>query len=360
MDTRGRAAVVAGLAVVGAGAVAWALAATSAAAVHAGEVRARAGASTEETPGDGELTLLAHDARLAALVVVAAGTALVCSRLPRQAASRASAGVVVAAAVGNATLGRAVDGGPVLLAAVALLLVVGAAGAAGGLTASRAPGARGHAPGGRGYVVGAGALGAGTLPVLVLQGTGSARYGPWVPADLATSEVVTALALTGAVVVASLLTARGPAGVVGAVALPLAAAAVLMEPTGSSWQVRGGLWVMGAVLVLAAAPLLLTAAGTGGRPRRRCAAVGLGLLVTGGLLALVPGVLAVPVLAGGVMGLVVTGPAGASIDYDGLPVVGGGLLLAAVLVAVRLLVIQVVASPELGRLEPATAARRAV
>jgi hypothetical protein len=59
------------------------------------------------------------------------------------------------------------------------------------------------------------------------------------------------------------------------------------------------------------------------------------LLVSGVLLAAVPQLLVPPVIVGGMLGLVVTGPAGAYVNYDGLPVLGGGVLIAVVLSVVH-------------------------
>ena len=121
----------------GLGSFAWALAATSMAAVHAAEARALGPGHTPEMPGEDELALLAHDARLAAMIVIACGLAVVAAGLPRRSAVPGWLGGVVAVVIANATLGRVVDDGSVLLAAGALVLVTGAAGAVSGLVAAR-------------------------------------------------------------------------------------------------------------------------------------------------------------------------------------------------------------------------------
>lgn len=318
-----------GGAVVVLGAWAWALAATSMAAVQAAEARALGPGHTADMPGEDELALVAHDARLAAMVVVVCGVLVGLSTLPRRAALVGSTGAAAAAVVANALLGPVVDGGSVALAAVALALVAGVAGVVGVLGArvgaARVPT---RARPSRLPLVLAAALAAGTLPVLVLQGVTSDRYVDWVPADLATANPATALGLAVAAVGASALLARRRADVVLAVLAPLAALAVLVEPAGAAWQVREALWVPGVVLGLAAAPTLLA---TRRSPRGR-ALTATALAAAVGVMALVPHVLLVAVLPGGMLGLVVTGPAGAYVNYDGLPVVGGGLVLAALLV----------------------------
>ncbi len=60
------------------------------------------------------------------------------------------------------------------------------------------------------------------------------------------------------------------------------------------------------------------------------------LLLSGGLLAVVPQLLVLPVLVGGMLGMVVTMPAGAYVNYDGLPVIGGGVLIAVALFILHL------------------------
>ncbi|MEH3078334.1 MAG: hypothetical protein PGN11_17000, partial [Quadrisphaera sp.] len=77
MDTlRGWAATVSGAVLLCAGSWSWALAATSMSAVHAAEARALGDGHTAEMPGQDELALVAHDARLAALFVIACGLAV--------------------------------------------------------------------------------------------------------------------------------------------------------------------------------------------------------------------------------------------------------------------------------------------
>lgn len=314
----------------GLGCVAWALAATSMTAVHAAEARALGPGHTPEMPGEDELALVAHDARLAALIVIACGLAVAVATLPRRPALAGWTGGVAAAVIANATLGRVVDGGSVLLAAGGLVLVTGAAGAVAGLVTAR----RHSAPKtgtDEGPLVAASVLAAGTLPVLVAQGMGSPRYVDWVPAGLATSNVVTALALALAAVAAAVLLARSAVDVVLGIVMPVAALVVLLEPSGSSWQVRDGMWVMGVVLVLASAPLVLAAAAGPSRSRRRRAVAGTKLLAAGALLAVVPLLLVLPIMLGGMLGLAVTMPAGAYINYDGLPVIGGGVVIAVAL-----------------------------
>ncbi len=339
MNTRpGRGARCVGAAIICLGSIAWALAATSMAAVQAAEARALGPGHTAEMPGEDELALVAHDARLAAMIVVACGLAVAVAALPRRSASSGWLGGVVALMIANATLGRVVDGGSLVLAATGLVVVSCAAVAASVRAVERRDRARDTGVDANGpgplFLVVAGVLAAGTLPVLVLQGMGSQRYVDWVPADLATANVVTALGLAVATVAAAVLLARGVVGVVLGVAMPVAALVVLVQPSGP-WQVRDGIWVMGVVLVLASAPLVLDAPpGRSGSRWWRIAAAA-GLIGVGGLLTFVPQLLVPPIVAGGMFGMLLTAPAGAYINYDGLPVIGGGLLIAAMLFLLR-------------------------
>lgn len=321
------------------GAVAWALAATSMGAVHAAEVRALGSGHTAEMPGEGELALVAHDARLAAMIVIVCGLAVVLAAFPRRAAVSWWSGGVLAVVIANATLGPVVDGGSVLVAAGALVLAVSAGGVTGQYVGDRHPGTRHHGEHevdalGRRRLVGAGVLGAGTLPVLQVQGMSSPRYSQWVPGDLAMANLVTALALAAVVLAVGALLARTALDVVVGVVMPGTALGVLLQLSGSSWRVRDAAWVMGVVLALAYAPLLLASrAGRSSRGR----GVGAGaLVVLGGLLAAVPQLLMLPILIGGMLGLLVTMPAGAYVNYDGLPVIGGGVVIAGVLLIVQL------------------------
>ncbi|NAZ80489.1 hypothetical protein GTR02_01485 [Kineococcus sp. R8] len=285
-------------------------------------------------PGEDELALLAHDARLAAIVLMAAGLALTLSAVPRRAAASAWLGGVLAMVIANAALGPVVDGGSVLLAAGALVLVVAAGGAGAHRVSARRRGDEGAGARGEWSLVGAGVVAAGTLPVLVAQGTGSPRYRPWVPGDLATANWVTALGLAAVVAVAAVLVARTTSDVVLGVVLPAAALVVLLGRSGSSWQVRDAAWVMGVVLVLAYAPFVVAAATPSTEARtaaRRRVVAGVVLAALGGLFAAVPQLLALPIVVGGMLGLVVTMPAGAYVNYDGFPVIGGGVLIAVVL-----------------------------
>jgi len=341
MNTRsGRGAVGVGAVIISLGSIAWALAATSMAAVHAAEARALGPGHTAAMPGENELALLAHDARLAAMIVVACGLAVAVAALPRRSALFGWLGGVVAVVVANATLGRVVDGGSVVIAAGGLVVVSCAAVAASVRVVARRDRARDAEvdvdTDGQPFLVVAGVLAAGTLPVLVLQGMGSERYVDWVPADLATANVVTALGLAVGTVAATVLLARRVVGVVLGVVMPVVALVVLVEPSGSSWQVRDGGWVMGVVLVMTSAPLLLGSAGRSGSQRGRAAAA-TGLIGAGGLLAFAPQLLVPPIIAGGMFGMVLTAPAGAYVNYDGLPVIGGGVLIAAVLFLLHLL-----------------------
>jgi hypothetical protein len=213
--------------------------------------------------------------------------------------------------IANATLGRVVDGGSVLLAAGGLVLVTGAGVAVTGLVGVPRHSTQGPGADEQWSLLLPSVLAAGTLPVLVAQGMGSPRYVDWVPAELAASNLVAALALVVVAVAAAVLLARSAVEVALGVALPVAALVVLLEPSGASWQVRDGAWVMGVVLALASAPLVLAAAaGRSGSWRRRAVA-GAVLLAAGGLLAVVPQLLVLPILAGGTLGLAVTMPAGA-------------------------------------------------
>lgn len=330
---RRRAAAAAGAVVAAAGSASWALAATSMSAVRAAEDRALGPGHTAEMPGAGELQLVAHDARLAAVIAVACGLAVAVAALPRRVAAAAWLGGIAALVVANATLGRAVDGGSVALSAAGLGIVTSATALVAGRWAAR------HRTGpatesSRLPLLGAGAAAAGTLPVLAFQGLTSERYAAWVPAGLGASNLVAALALAAVVAAAVVLLARDAVDVVLGLVLPVTALVVLLEPQGSSWQVGDAPWAPGAALLLAAAPLVLAAARERSRSRRRTAAAVVALLAPGVLLALVPQLLAFAVLLGGLFGLVVTAPAGAVVGYDGLPVVGGGLVLGAVVLAV--------------------------
>ncbi|WP_432538016.1 hypothetical protein [Kineococcus arenarius] len=318
------------------GAVAWALAATSMTAVQAAEARALGSGHTAEMPGEDELALLAHDARLAAMILVAAGLALALTAVTRRVAASWWLGAVLAVVIANAALAPVVDGGSMLLAAGALVLVAAAGGAGAHRVSTRRRGDQEASVDGQWFLVGAGVLAAGTLPVLVAQGMGSQRYREWVPGDLAMANVVTALGLAAVVAVAAVLLARSTLDVVLGVVLPAAALVVLLQRSGSWWQVREAGWVLGVVLVLAYAPLVLAAAATstsiaGRTARRRRVVAAVVLAVLGGLFAAVPQLLGLPIVVGGMLGLVVTMPAGAYVNYDGLPVVGGGVLIAVVL-----------------------------
>lgn len=112
MDTRrGRAATCYGAAIVGLGSVAWALAATSMTAVHAAEARALGPGHTADMPGEDELALVAHDARLASMIAVACGLAVIVAALPWRSAASGWLSGVAAVVIANATLGRVVDDG---------------------------------------------------------------------------------------------------------------------------------------------------------------------------------------------------------------------------------------------------------
>ena len=330
---RGRAAAAAGAVVAAAGSAAWALASTSMAAVQAAEARALGPGHTAEMPGEDELALVAHDARLAGLVVVACGLAVARYALPRRVATAAWLGGATALVVANATLGRAVDDGSVVLVATELLLVTGAAAVVASLLGLRPRASTPSSARGRLSLLAAGAAAAGTLPVLSAQGLASERYAAWVPAGLAASNLVSALALAGVLAVVGVLLARSAVGAASSLLLPAAALALLLEPQGSSWQVGDSPRAAAVALVVAAAPLVRAAARErDGSPRRTAAAVAV-LLGSGALLALVPQLLAITVLVGGGLGMAVTAPAGAYISYDGLPIVGGGLVLGAAVLA---------------------------
>jgi hypothetical protein len=77
------------------------------------------------------------------------------------------------------------------------------------------------------------------------------------------------------------LRARTREDAVRAVVRPGAALAVLLEPSGSSWQVREATWVAGVVLVLARAPLVLAAGAGRSSSRDRRTRDGVVLLVLG-------------------------------------------------------------------------------
>ena len=329
------------------GALSWGFAVTSTSAVQAAEARALGPGHTPDMPGEDELALVAHDARLVALLVLTCGTGVLLTVLPavrgRRGASSGWVSTALALAVANAVLGRSSDGGSVLLAAGSLLVVAAAAACAGVLAAQLVPARRPTAWVG----LGSGLLAAGTLPVLSVQGTTSERYGPWIPADQVTSTTVAAIALAAAAAGAALTVARTRLDAVLALALPAAALVVSCAPGGGWLHLRPQPWLTGPVLALAVAPLLLGAAPDGAVPgsrRRLRAGVGLGLL--GALGALLPQLLVLPMVVGGMLGLAVTGPAGASVGYDGVPVGGGGLLLACAL-AVPVLVLR--GGPEPGR-----------
>ncbi|WP_432522757.1 hypothetical protein [Kineococcus sp. SYSU DK006] len=362
MTTRGRAAAVLGAGAAVLGALSWGFAVTSMSAVQAAEARALGPGHTSAVPGEDELALVAHDARLVALLVVTCGTGVLLTVLlavrGRRGALSGWASTALALAVANTVLGRSFDGGSVLLAAGSLLAVAAAAACAGVLAAQLASARR---PADRSLParrptawvgLGSGLLAAGTLPVLSLQGTTSERYGPWIPADLVTATTATAIALAAVAAGAALVVARTRLDAVLALALPAAALVVLCAPGGGWLHLRPQSWLTGPVLALAVAPLLLGAAPDGAVPgtrRRLAAGTALGLL--GALGALLPQLLALPVVVGGMLGLIVTGPAGAYVNYDGVPVGGGGLLIACAL-AVPVLVLR--GGPEPAR-EPVAA-----
>ncbi|WP_369069059.1 hypothetical protein [Kineococcus terrestris] len=340
-------------------ALAWALAATSAGAVRAGETAALGPEHTPDLPGGGELSLAAHDVRLAALVALWCALALLLApaagtRARPRGSVAAWVGGGLALAVANALLGPVVDGrspalaAGLLLAAAALgALAAAGAGAAlpGGPRAARAAGtARPDGTGHRWWwLTAAGALAAATAPLLALQGLSTPAWSPYVPAGLRASAtlVTAALLLTAAACAAtrpSGRTAGTPAPAPGVraacVLVPVAVAALLLlDPV--ALRLREQAWVAGPALVAALAPLvLLTGPGRREPSRRR---VRTSAVVLAGLAAAaVPALpaLGLVVVVGGFGGLLVTGPAGAVVGYDGLPLTGGGVLLAAGALAV--------------------------
>ncbi|GAA0287978.1 hypothetical protein [Kineococcus aurantiacus] len=320
--TGGRSAGPLGGAAVLLGAWAWGLAASSTSAARAGELAALRGDHTAQMPGEGELVLLAHDARLAGMVAVAAGAGLLLGR--RRGAVAGWAAAVAALVVANVALGHRVDGWDPPAAAAALLGAVAAVTALAVLAARRVGRPVGRpAPSSRAWDLAPGVLAAVTVPVLVLQGFGTDRYRPWLPADLGASDLVAAVASLLVVAGCALRCARTRGAARVAVLMPLACLVVLLEPSGGSVQVRGQLWAAGAALVTALAPFVLPGARSPWVRPLVLAAVGVAV-------GLVPALLVVPAVVGGVVSMAVLAPAGAVIGYDGLPVVGGALLLAPV------------------------------
>lgn len=335
-----RTAIGTGVAAAALGVLAWALAATSMGDVQAAEAALLGPGHTPDLPGEDELALVAHDARLAGVIVLAVGTGLFLS--PALGRLRGAAGLPLVLAgtalVLNVVLGRAVDGGSVPVAAAALaavLLTVAAAflGLARLLPprssrlsrssqSSRSPGSLG-----RWWVRGHGCVAAGLLPALVLQGLGGERYAAHAPAALALSNVATFGAAVLVLAGVGWSAARTPRDRVLAVALPVLTVLVLLGPSVHLVQVRHAMVLPGLALALGLAPLLLV-----GALALRGRLIALGVLAAG--LALAPVVVVLPAIAGGFAGLVLTAPAGAYVNYDGLPVVGGALVLgAAVFVA---------------------------
>ncbi|MCI2239850.1 hypothetical protein MO973_37195 [Paenibacillus sp. TRM 82003] len=358
-----------GTALVG-GAVSWALAATAMSAVHAAEARALGPGHTAQVPGEDELALIAHDVRLAAVAAMWCALPLLPARPAHRAAGRAAGratwrgappvpvaswlGAGAAVVLANAVLGRAVDGRSPALAAVLVLAAVGAGaavGAAAGTAISRGWRTGRPAPPAGGarwwWLAGAGSLAAGTACAVAVQDLGGERYATFTPGDLSTADALVTLTLllvSGACAGALRPAAAPPAGAgsgpapraVGAptravlVVLPTALAVVLLlDPAGFVPGPRDLSRAVGPALVAALAPFLL-AAGPGLRAPSRRRVLTTALVLTGAAAvstAALP--LLVPVVVvGGMLGLALTAPAGAYVNYDGLPTTGAGGLLA--------------------------------
>ncbi|WP_432496308.1 hypothetical protein [Kineococcus gypseus] len=345
------------------GAWAWALAATSTWAVHAGEARALGPGHTPDLPGEGEIALVSHDVRLAALAALWCASALLLAppraaraaratrrRVPASAPVRvrlaAWLGAGAALVAANALLGPAVDGRSPAPAAALVLLATAAGtalGAAVGAAAGAARGRAGRAGAGAPaaaaadgerwwWLAAAGALAAATACVAVLQGLSTPRYVPWAPGELHTANALVTLVLLAV----SAACALGCAGTTAdplprparaaLVLVPSAAAALLLlDPAELLLRAREQPEVTGPALVAALAPFALVA-GPGRRApsRRRTWTTALVLTALAGLAAVALPVLAPAVLAGGFLGLALTAPAGAYVGYDGVPVTGAG------------------------------------
>ncbi|WP_337062546.1 hypothetical protein [Kineococcus sp. G2] len=340
-----------GTALVG-GALSWALTATAMSAVHAAEARALGPGHTPEMPGEDELALVAHDVRLAAMAAMWCALPLLPAhragwRGTRPAPVASWLGAGAALVVANATLGRAVDGRSPALAAVLVLAAVAAGAAVGALLARGRRAGRPAAPTAAGvrwwWLAGSGTLAAGTAAAASVQGLGSERYAAFTPQELATANALVTLTLllvSGACAAAlrpatgagRTPSARTPGALVRAapVVAPTALAAVLLlNPGGVVPGARDLPWAVGPALVAALAPFLL-AAGPGLRAPSRRRVLTTALVLTGlGVVSTVAlPVLAPVIVVGGVLGLTLTAPAGAYVNYDGLPMTGAGGLLA--------------------------------
>ncbi|WP_432504292.1 hypothetical protein [Kineococcus arenarius] len=354
------------------GAWAWALAATATSAVQAAEARALGPGHTAAMPGEDELVLLAHDVRLAAMAALWCALPLLLTHppvLPRRPGAgpggrrtrppfAAWVGAGVAIVLANALLGPVVDAGPPALAAVLLLAAVAAGTAAGaaagtGLRSGAAPstGARWW------WLTGSGALAAGTAWTALAQDLDGERYAPFLPQQVAGANALAVLVLLATSAAAALAAARAapprtdpvprraalphPALAVVPTAL---AAVLLLDPAGVLPNAWSDPWRMGPALVAALAPFPLVAGpGLRAPSRRRVGTTALVLVAVAALSTVALPVLAAVVVVGGMLGLLITAPAGAYVNYDGLPMTGAGGL-----VALGALVVLVVLTGERG------------
>ncbi|WP_298988785.1 hypothetical protein [uncultured Pseudokineococcus sp.] len=316
-----------------AGAVAWGLAVASTGAARAAEAEAvRVGAPPGADPSvvdaPGTVDLLLHDVRLGALVAVLGALALVRgSSRTRAAGWGGGAGLVGAAAallVGNAVLGRLLVGSrppgdgavAVALGATGLLLLAAAGAVLGGAVARRrrsVPVAR-HEDEDRGTE--------GSVPWLEQEVWPASTR--WATARLVTAGACAGTA--GALGVLGVGTLGQPLHVPGAVAAATLAAASLTALAvagvlACTAALRRGRWLLA---VLAAVPGLLAV---------------VALLVDDVVDRVVVPPLVLLLLPGGFVSMVLTAPAGAVLGVDGLPLVGGGTALGALvgLVAAALL-----------------------
>lgn len=276
-----------------AGAAAWGLGVAATDAARAAELAlVEAGVQPGEDPSGvdsvGTVDLLLHDVRLGALVAVWTGLALVVTARPgRPARLRGPVllGGAAALAVGNAVIGALLGAGPVqvVVGALGLLGLTAAGCAAGAAAGQRRVQASSAGPRRTWHLVPAGAA-AGTAGALGVNGIGDG----W--AYLLVDTAVAAAALAAATLAV------------------VAAVGVLLVPDLGPW------WRW---------PLAVVAAAPG--------VVSVGALLPGGsfddLVLLVVAPVAFVLVAGGVVSMAITAPAGAVIGVDGLPLVGGGTMI---------------------------------
>ncbi|WP_432534247.1 hypothetical protein [Kineococcus arenarius] len=347
-----------GAAALAGGAWAWALAATATSAVQAAEARALGPGHTAAMPGEDELALLAHDVRLAAMAALWCALPLLLTHpsvLPRRPGAGPGGprtgppfapwvGAGVAIVLANALLGPAVDAGPPALAAVLVLAAVAAGTAAGaaagtGLRPGPAPsaGARWW------WLTGSGALAAGTAWTALVQDLDGERYAPFLPQQVAGANALAVLVLLATSAAGALAAGSSSEGA-GAGAprrvrslprtalavVPTALAAVLLlDPAGVLPDAWSDPWRVGPALVAALAPFpLIAGPGLRAPSRRRVGTTALVLVAVAALSTVALPVLAPVIVVGGMLGLLLTAPAGTYVNYDGLPMTGAGGLVA--------------------------------